>query len=339
MATTIHDVANYLGVSASTVSRCINDHPDISDEMKQRVRDAMERLNYVPSSAARNVSRKSTRTIGLTIPDIEDPYFAKSASGVESVLLENKYSLVYGSLARSGSRMLEFIRNAREMRLDGVIITPDSWSDELLELIARSGIPTIALRRRPPASSGIPYVDADYYAGSEIMVDHLFRSGHRKIGHIVLNTSIGLERKRGYEDAMRTRGLEPFCVTVDLPANREIDGEKNGYAAMKRMLEQYPEVTAVYASSDPMAIGAMEYLMEREIRVPESISVCGTGDNDLSCLGWFQLTTVAFDRYELGRRTAQMLLKMISGEVKNPDPVLLETHLIVRGSVKSIKKL
>lgn len=338
MATTIHDVANYLGVSVSTVSRCLNHHPDVSPEMQARVEAAFEKLDFVPSSAARNVSKKSARTIGLTIPDIEDSYFARSASGAEEIANREGYTMFYGSLARSPERMLRFVRNAREMRFDGIIITPDGWSDELLEVIKKSGIPAVALRRRPPAESGIPYVDADYYTGAEIMVDYLYKAGHRNIAHVVLDTAVGRERFRGYTDAMKARGLKPMPVQVDLPATRSVDGVKNGFAAAKLIREQYPQATAIFASTDPMAIGVKQYLQSVGLDCPRDISLCGTGDTEYADLPCFALTTLAVDRYALGRCAAQLLFGMIKGTEPAPESVLLETQLIIRDSVSTVNR-
>lgn len=334
--TTIRDVAKYLGVSVSTVSRCLNHHPDINEETRLRVEAAIRELNYVPSSAARNVSKQSTHTIGLTIPDIQDSYFAENASGVEDVLERHGFSLVYGSMARDPKRMIAFVQHAREMRFDGLILTPEVWSEELLELLKKVDIPVVALRRRPPESTGIPYVDGDHYTGARQMVDYLYQAGHRKIAHIVLHTDIGMERLRGYVDAMESHGLQPLQILVDMPANRTMDAVKNGREAMRRLWDEHSGLTAVFASSDPIGVGAMEYLAEQGVRVPERISVCGSGDIDFCSLYWFQMTTIAFERYELGRKAAQMLLKMIDREVKHPKSVLFETHLVVRGSTRSL---
>lgn len=334
--TTIRDVAKYLGVSVSTVSRCLNHHPDLNEETRQRVEAAMSELNYVPSSAARNVSKRCTHTVGLTIPDIQDSYFAENASGVEDVMQKHGYTLVYGSMARDPKRMLEFVQYAREMRFDGLIITPEVWSDELLSLLEKVDIPVVALRRRPPESAGVPYVDGDHYEGARQMVDYLYENGHREIAHIVLDTDIGRERLRGYENGMQAHGLTPRTVCVAAPANRTMDAVRNGREAMRQLRQAGPLPTAVFASSDPIGVGAMEYLAQQDLRVPEDISVCGSGDIDFCSLYWFRMTTIAFERYKLGRKAAQMLLKMIDREVKHPKSVLFQTHLIVRGSTRSL---
>lgn len=331
--TTIRDVAAYLGVSVSTVSRYLNNHPDLNEETRQRIEQAVKELDYVPSSAARNVSRLSTHTVGLTIPDIQDSYFSDNAYGVETCLREHGYTLIYGSLNRSPERMLDFVRYAREMRLDGMIITPDEWTPELLAQLRKTRIPVVALRRRPPPETGIPYVDADHYGGACRMVDHLAALGHRNICHIVLNTDIGRERLRGYRDRMTALGLTPDQVLLpDLPANRVMDAIRYGREAMAVLQREYPRTTAVFASTDPIGLGVMEYARSRGIAVPAQLSVCGSGDMDMASLSWFSMTTVAFERHELGRRAAGLLLKMMRKEESHPPSVLFETHLVPRQS-------
>lgn len=335
--TTIRDVANYLGVSVSTVSRYLNNHPDLNEETRRRIERAIRELDYVPSSAARNVSRLSTRTVGLTIPDIQDSYFSDNAYGVEQYLQEKGYALVYGSIGRSPRRMLDFVQHAREMRFDGLIITPEEWSEELLALLKKTRMPIVALRRRPPGDSGIPYVDADHYAGARQMVEHLTGLGHKRICHIVLNTDIGRERLRGYIDAMNERGLEPRSTLLSgLPANRIMDGIAYGRAAAEQVLKE-DGPTAIFASSDPIGLGVMEYARARGIRVPEDLSVCGTGDLDIASLSWFEMTTVAFDRYELGRKAAELLLNMFRKEDSHPESILFDTHLVLRKSTAQPK--
>ena len=331
---TIKDVAKYSGLSVSTVSRALNNRPDISDETMRRVSDAIRALDYVPSASARAMCSRKTHIVGLTIPDITDPYFNKDAAGVEDVLIQNGYQIVYGSLARSAERMLDFLRQCREMRFDGVIITPDAWTEELIQAIRAAKIPAVALRRRPPADSGIPYVDSDHFSGARQMVDYLYSIGHRKIGHIVLNTDIGRERLRGYRWAMEQHGLTPIDVQLSMPAHRFAEAVTCGGESVKVLLRDHPDVTAVFAATDALAIGAMEFLREAGIRVPEDISVAGTNDMEYARLKCFDLTTVALGRFDMGHKAATALLKLMKGGTPPQKETLIETRLIVRSSTK-----
>ena len=235
--------------------------------------------------------------------------------------------------------MLDFVQYAREMRFDGLIITPEEWSDELLTLLRKTRIPVVALRRRPPEDSGIPYVDADHYAGARQMVEYLADLGHKSICHIVLNTDIGRERMRGYIDAMNDRGMEPRTVLIpELPANRIMDAIEYGRVAAQQLLRDDPGTTAVFASSDPIGIGVLEYARSQGLKVPEDLSVCGTGDLEIASLPWFEMTTVAFERYELGRKAAELLLNMLRKEDSHPKSILFDTHLVLRRSTAHPKE-
>ena len=337
MSVTIRDVAQFCGVSVSTVSRVLNGYTDISEDTANKVYAAIKKLDFVPSNTARMLSKKETRIIGLTIPDIKDPFFSENASGAEKLLQENGYEIFYGNMERSADKLLNFLQQARQMRFDGVIITPDEWSEELLDTIKKLPIPLVALRRRPPQSSGVPYVDNDHYKGAMEMMTYLSDLGHTKIAHIVLPTEIGEIRREAYRDFCRIRGIEARDVRVEMPANKLDQAKENGYEAMKIIHGKYPDTTAVFAGTDQLAIGAMMYLREAGLTVPADISVAGVNDMDYASLPWFDLTTISLNRTEMGRAAAQMLLDIIENRQAHPENLLLGTSLIVRGStIKNI---
>ena len=336
MSATIRDVAKFCGVSVSTVSRVLNGYTDISEETANKVFAAIEKLDFVPSNTARMLSKKDTRIIGLTIPDIKDPFFSENAAGAEKLLLENGYQIFYGNMERSAEKLMSFLQQARQMRFDGLIITPDEWTEELLNMLQKIHIPVVALRRRPPQSSGVPFVDNDHYKGAMEMMTYLSDLGHTKIAHIVLPTGIGEIRREAYRDFCRIRGIEARDVKIDLPANKLDQAKENGYRAMQQILAAYPDTTAVFAATDQLAIGAMVYLREKGMAVPQDISVAGVNDMDYSSLPWFDLTTMSLNRTEMGRAAAQLLLDIIENRQAHPENLLLGTSIIVRGSTIKI---
>ena len=336
MSVTIKDVAHFCGVSVSTVSRVLNGYTDISEETASRVFDAIKKLDFVPNNTARMLSKKRTKIIGLTIPDIKDPFFSENASGAEKLLQENGYEIFYGNMERSQDKLLNFLQQARQMRFDGVIITPDAWSKELLDTIEKLDIPMVALRRRPPQSSGVPYVDNDHYKGGMEMMNYLTGLGHTKIAHIALPTDLGVIRRQAYTDYCRIRGIEARDILADKPSNKLEESKVTGYKAMKEIWEKYPDTTAVFAGTDQLAIGAMIYLREKGLSVPEDISIAGVNNMDYASLPWFDLTTMSLNRMEMGRATAQMLLDIIEGRQRHPENLLLDMSIIVRGSTRKI---
>ena len=333
---TIRDVAKHLNISVSTVSRCLNNYPDVNADTRKRIFDAISELNYVPNASARNITRKSTHTIGLTIPDIQDPFFSANADAVEEVSRKQGYELIYGSLARSSSRLVDFIKRAVEMRLDGLIITPDVWDDELLRVLERLEMPVVALRRKPPPGVDIPYVDADHYNGARAMTEYLLSIGHRRIGHVEHSTMLGAERRRGYVDVMHKHGLEPVVRATGSTTGRLAASVNNGRRATEELLAAAPDLTAVFVASDLLAMGTMEHCDRRGIRVPDDLSIAGFDNLEYAEFYWFQFTTMEIDRLELGRRAATTLLRMIEGKVRKPKPSLLETNLIIRASTKPL---
>ncbi len=166
------------------------------------------------------------------------------------------------------------------------------------------------------------------------MLSYLSELGHSKIAHIVLNTEIGAIRKKAYLDYCAIRGTEPRFFEISMPTNKLSEAKECGYAAMKLIHENYPDTTAVFAATDQLAIGAMIYLKEVSVKVPEDISVAGINDMDYACLPWFDLTTMSLNRLEMGRAAAQLLMDMIEGRNKHPENILLDSSLIVRGSTK-----
>ena len=336
MSVTIKDVAHFCGVSVSTVSRVLNGYTDISEETTSRVFDAIKKLDFVPNNTARMLSKKRTKIIGLTIPDIKDPFFSENASGVEQYLQEHGYEILYGNMERSQEKLLNFLQQARQMRFDGVIMTPDAWSEELLNTIAKLPFPLVALRRRPPQSSGVPYVDNDHYKGGMEMMGYLTGLGHTKIAHIALPTDLGVIRRQAYQDYCRIRGIEVRDVLAEKPANKLDEAVKKGYRAMQEIHERFPDTTAVFAGTDQLAIGAMVYLREQGLSVPRDISIAGVNDMDYSSLPWFDLTTMSLNRVEMGRETARMLVDIIEGTQTHPENLLLDMSIIVRGSTRKL---
>ena len=339
MEVTIKDVAKYCGVSVSTVSRCLNGYTDISPETTKRVFDAIKILDFVPSNTARQMTKKHSGIIGLTIPDVKDSFFSESASGAEAFFNDNGYQIFYGNMNRSAERFQRFLQLAREMRFDGLIITPDSWDEETLKYIRRMKIPIVSIRRRPPQSLGIPYVDNDHYKGAIKMMSYLADLGHEKIAHIILPTEIGSLRKEAYLDFCDIRKMEKRAVGCEGLANKLSEAREYGYSAMKRILKAYPDTTAVFAGTDELAIGAMICLKEIGLSVPKDISVCGINNVDYASLPWFDLTSMSLNRVEMGRIAAQMLLGMINGKDSFPESVLIDSDLIVRGSTTKNTKI
>lgn len=334
MRLTIKDIAYEANVSVSTVSKCLNGYSDVSEETKKHVIETVRKMDYVPNNFARYISNRPTCTIGLTVPDIKDPYFAQSTFGIETRLKEYGYQLFLGNVNRSEAGILAFIRKAREMRFDGLVITPDSWSDDVKNALRALEIPVISIRRRPPEDCDIPFIDVDHYAGAYSILEYIYSCGHRNIGHITLPNEAGIYRLEAYKSFCKDKHLEERVASSDIPASILPSAVHNGIEAAGKLFSEWPDTTAVFCGSDFICAGVIEYLAMEGKSVPDDVSLAGVGNNDFSSLSAFNLTTIEMNRYEMGLQTADMLMEAISGN--RVESRLCSGTVVVRGSVARI---
>ncbi|HEX7056695.1 MAG TPA: LacI family DNA-binding transcriptional regulator [Bacilli bacterium] len=330
----IKDIAKYVGISVSTVSRAMNNHPDVSEETKLQVMEAIKHFNYRPNAVAKGLIQKKTYTIGLMIPEISDPFFSDLANAVEEKLSESGYQVVYGNTNRNPNKEKLFVTKAIERQFDGLIITPDFFDDEFKKILSEIEMPVVLLRRRSPAGLSFPFVDVDHYEAATVAVNYLIGLGHKEIGFIGMpETSFtGNERLRGYTDTMRKHGIFSGPNSI-VHGGRTIE---QGREAMGRLYEKNPNLTAVFAANDLLGIGALEWLAIHNIPVPDKMSVIGFDNLEYADLHWVQLTTMGQPRDEMGKRAAQLLLQMISNKDQSPQSDLIKADLIVRKSCKQI---
>lgn len=327
---TIKNIARELNISTSTVSRAIRNHPNINAATRARVLEACKRLNYVPNLSARSLVNKDGPVVGFMIPDIADTFFSGSAFGVEEILTDQGIEIFYFSTSRSPEKVRQFLISAVERRFAGVFITPDQWDKELIEILKTIPIPVVSLRRKPPSSVGIAFVDADHFGGGRQAVTHLHDLGHRRIAFIGLPTVVGGEREGGYLERMRDYGLSR-CVEYAVSSGRLFRELDEGKRAARVLLSRDPSITAIFAANDQLAIGALTYLSEQNIAVPGDISVIGFDNLDFAELHWVQLTTIEQPRREIGRKAGELLVSMIKKNEK-PQSAVLATVVIKRNS-------
>lgn len=313
----------------------MNNHPDIRQETKEEVLEAMRKLNYTPNAVARSLIQRKSYTIGLMLPDITDPFLSAVAHGVEEVLSDGGYQVVYGNTSKRREKEYNFMMGAAQRKMDGLIVTPDFMDREMIDLIKRLDIPVVFMRRRPPEELEMPFVDVDHYKGSCQALDYLLSLNHTRIGFIGMpeTSYTGKERYRAYLDTLSKNGLTP-------PPQSRVVGEKtyaSGYESMGRLMKAYPEMTAVFAANDILAIGALEWLAEQNISVPGRISVVGFDNLEVSDLHWIKLTTVAQPRKEMGRKAAELLINMVQEDGLSPPSILLDTELIIRRTCAPVR--
>ena len=330
---TITDVAREAGVSASTVSHVINETRYVSDEVKQRVRAAMEALNYQPNVIARSLRTRETLTVGVVVSDVTNPFFTSIVRAIEDEVLKQGYNIILCDTDEKPEREQAYLRLLMGRRVDGLIVAPSSGNADLLRSAIESGLPVVLLDRSIPGLTA-DVVLSDNESGAFDAVSYLIGMGHRRIGIIAgrLEVSTGADRMAGYVRAIRTHGIPADESLIEVAKfKRDI-----AYDKTMQMLNRAEPPTALFVCNNVMTAGTMAALKAAGKKVPEDISVIGFDDSEWAALMDPPLTVVAQPIVELGTRAAQMLMRRISrGRVKTPRAVVLKPELIVRDSCAS----
>ena len=309
---TIRDIARQLGIAPSTVSRALTDASGVSEKTRRLVRETADRMNYSVNRHARNLVTRRSGLVGFMIPDISDSFFSKSAYGVEEALRNSEFEMVYTNVRRDPDNVCAFLRRAEEYCYAGAFVTIDVWTDAVKAQLRAMRIPVISLRRQtPPDMEGVlPFVDSDHTGGTESFVNHLLQLGHRRFGYIGFDTPVGQLRAEAFRATAEKKGLDYVEVSNFSYHNADIRISA-GYGSAQRLLDAHPDITALCAGDDQLAIGALQYLTENHFRVPEDISLVGYDDRDVAQLFSIQLTTVRQQLFEIGQYAGRMMLDRI----------------------------
>ncbi len=333
---TIYDIARIVGVSTATVSRALNNKGYVREEVRQRIWEVAEELNYVPNSTARSLINKRSQIVSLIIPDISNPFFALVARGVEDVTRHFGYSLLICNTDGSTFREKQYVQIAREKQADGIIFISCQVSNNYLQELT-SNLPVVVADRSVEDLS-VDMVLNDNVEGSREAVRHLVRLGHQAIATIrgPQETQTGIDRYIGYEKVLKESGLE---VVPDYVRDGDFK-EQSGYYEAQQLLKLPHPPTAIFAANDLMALGTLNALEQAGVRVPEDMALVGYDDIPIASRIKPGLTTVAQLKYELGQQAAERLMWRLSNpeEKLKPETVVLKPRLIIRESslVRSI---
>ncbi|MFE3824483.1 LacI family DNA-binding transcriptional regulator [Streptomyces sp. NPDC059092] len=333
---TLEEVAALAGVGRGTVSRVINNSPRVKDTTRHLVEQAIAQLGYIPNRAARALAGSRTDAVALVIPETEkrffaEPYFSDIVHGVGDGLADTDLQLLL-TLVRTESERQRFLQYARARRIDGVLLVSVHGSDPLPDLLAEMEMPTVLSGRRSGEES-VSYVDSDNVGGARTAVRHLWESGRRTIATITgpLDMYVAQCRLRGYEEAVRDTpdgGQGPGPAWI---AHGDFT-EESGRRAMTELLTRNPDIDAVFAASDVMAVGALHALRAAGRRVPEDVAVVGFDDSPIARHTDPPLTSVRQPVEEMGRTMARVLLETINDSSAAWQHVLLRTELVRRAS-------
>lgn len=330
---TLEDVAKKAGVSRSTVSRVVNAHPNVSEDVRNRVLKVIQETGYHPHAAARTLASQRSWMIGLVLPHsvsyfFTDPYYPHLTKGIAQACNQNDYTLAFFLVGTKDDEEKIFPRVSRKGLLDGVLVQSGHHGDQqIIGDLIDANMPLVVVGR-PFRSDNVSYIDIDNVKASSSAVSHLIRLGHQHIGTITgpENSTVGLDRMSGYLQTLTERGRP-----IDKALITEGDfTEAGGYAAMQRLLLAKPD--AVFAASDIMALGAMRAVREAGLRIPDDIAFVGFDDLPMATLADVKLTTVRQPVEQFGVQAVELLIDQIENGIKPPRHIIMDTELIVRES-------
>jgi LacI family transcriptional regulator len=331
-AVTIRDVARLAEVHPGTVSRALNVQTRalVNPETAERVLRVAEELGYRPNPIARGLKTNRSYTVGVLIPDLTNPLFPPIMRGIEDGLGEAGYTSLIVNTDSDPDRERLQMETMRARQVDGFIAATARLDTELLGEVAAGGAPMVLVNRSLEDGS-LPAVTVNDRQGIALAVDHVVALGHERIGHVAgpQNVSTGHRRHLGFREAMARHGLDAPASQISFSqAFTETDGAR----ACAELLDRSPEVTAIVAANDRLAMGCYDAFEAHGLHCPEDVSI--TGFNDMPFIDRLRppLTSVRVPQREIGIVAAELLLEQLSDEAPPHEEILLEASLVIRGS-------
>ncbi|KXZ40211.1 transcriptional regulator, LacI family [Alkalithermobacter thermoalcaliphilus JW-YL-7 = DSM 7308] len=331
MSVTIKDVAKRAGVSISTVSRVINNSKPVSNEIRQRVMSVIKETGYVPNPVARSLVTKKSQLIGVIVPDISNFFIGELLNGIEEVGKIYEYDILLCNSYGEIEEELKYINLLKSKQVAGIIFVTWKMSQEHVDAIKEGNLPSVYISKNAH-NFDVYSVSIDNKTAAYEMTKYLIEKGHRQIGFIrssIEDDIIDSERFKGYKDA-----LEDNNIQIDNEIIKEGDTtSESGYYLMNEILN-IKKPDAIFATSDEVAIGAINCILDKGYKVPDDISVVGFDDIKLASLYRPSLTTVKQPIYDMGAVSIRMIVKMIDGEEIEDKHTYLPYELVERQSVK-----
>lgn len=323
----IVDVARHAGVSTATVSRVLNKHPKVADNLRRQVEAAVRELGYNLNVAARSLRTRHASKILLSVPDISNPFFADIIRGAEEAAREAGFSVILGDTGGDPEIECQYATLVSKREVDGLVILGHRLPDPVRSLLAGSGgasVPVVHGCEYSP-ELGVPSVHIDNFAAGGDGIGHLLALGHRSIGVITgpLGSPLSTDRLDGARAAATASGAALEVREGDFSI-------ESGYRGARSLVEA--GTTAIFCFSDEMALGALRALADMKLDCPGDVSVVGFDDIRFAAYTLPRLTTVSQPRREIGRTTVELLLRRLRGEGEQAASIVLPHQLVIRDS-------
>lgn len=334
---TIEDVAKRANTSIATVSRVLNNRTGYSEKTKLKVQEAIEELGYESNAIARSLKNKKTNTIGVLVPNVSSMLSNEILNGIEEYAHTNGYSVLTSYTYSDSDKVMKSLKTFNEQRVDGLIFVSDFFLPEYYEYVRERKMPIVLTAAESP-DYPLSFIKVDDFKASYDAVSYLIAKGHKKIGMISANpqvhpTAAGKSRLEGYKKALQDAALKiedqriVFCDGFIFPIGRN---------KFKELIEMAPDITAVFASSDDLAVGALNMAYELGIQVPEEVSIIGYDNIPITEMVWPPLATVSQPLKNMGYESTKELMKKIEDPKKEANHRYIAHEIIERKSVADL---
>lgn len=338
MAVTIRDIAKEAGVSQATVSRVLNDSGYVKEETRNKILKVIEKLNYSPSAIARSLSTNKTNTIGVLVPDINNPFFGEVIKGISEVADKHGLNIIFCDTDESLEKEIRSLKVMKEQRIEGIIIAPCSAEDDLnstyLSHLKDIGIPVVLVEGHLNRSD-FSGVFVDNLQGAFDATEALIRNGHKKIAIITgrMNSRSAQDRLLGYKKALSKYNIpvnDKYIFYGDYK-------QSGGYCLTKEILKMEDRPTAIFVSSNMMTLGCLKAVFEEKLRVPDDIAVIGFDDLEFINLAGMNISYVKGPTKGMGKKAMEILIESLNNREKNEiRTIIFPLHLILNGSEKLV---
>ncbi|PXW12920.1 LacI family transcriptional regulator [Chryseobacterium sp. CBTAP 102] len=329
---TIKDLSKFLSLSTSTISRALLNDKNVNFETRQRVLDAADQLGYKPNLTALNLKSGKSKTIGIVVPEMVTPFSAKVLEGIQNVLYPLGYRLVITQCDENPLIERENLELLEGFDVDGIIINVchETFNNDIYRRIMGQGIPLVFFDRIPDKALDVSKVIVDDYIKTSLMVEHLVETGRKRIAYIMGPPTIRNVRERfnGYKRIVDKYGIFDERLITQTEGMTFNDGRN----AIQQLLDKKVEFDSVFAFSDTLAIGAMNFLLEKSLRIPGDVAVASFSGTELSTMVYPQLTSVQQPLTKMGEIAAELILEKIKDNSTPSKTVSLDALLVFRTS-------